>query len=1523
LISEDGSRMIMEYTAVSGYIEHYEVSTISDILYTFDDNGRLVTIKNTKDNSSLSINYLDSSSQKINYITDDAGNKINFEYGYVSHNSTVYGMKTSLHLCQTNGSLREVERNYYMFDANNNINYIDRSFRYGTTVNTNWSADVRLEYSFNSDNQLLYTFNDRDNNKVNYGYDNSRVEYVETSTGINKLGRFDIIYDLGKTTYTNYDGNSVYYMFDNYGHTINIMDDFGNASYYKYSSMFPNGEGQSNPDGSFSIIDGSPDYFNNHKLIEKYDSSKQQHNPVVNHGFELDTWGWTKHENYGGNIGADTESFNLGEKSLYITSTSSTSYSYAEQNIFLEAGTYTLSGWINNPNGGFGAYLDIYGENPTSSYTTVVNSDGWVKNEISFYVDQPRIITIHLVNKSIGKVNFDNIHLFEGSNYTKCNESSDESCSDFSNTRYNVVTNSSFQGSNNGWTMNYATTASNNVSGVLQDILGDRSLKIVGDGSTMKSATQSLGNLYTFKETFIIGAWAKADAVPNKTYYRGVDPVYGALGESDGRFFGVKLCYYDPLNADTYCRFMSFDPDIDDWQYQMVSISLPSTATNITISAVYQGEGTAYFDNIQFYHDDLTTKYFYGVGTGDLIKTTERGNVVEREYDNEHNIISTTQNGITTEIEHNSSYQIREITRNNVVTLFSYDSSTHHLTETKVGYDDALPVSEIKWFKTSTSYTADGQYMHSVTNEFGNTTTMNTDYSVGLITEVLDELGNNQIYEYNEYGALVSTTAYNQSLGYQYPPELVGTYQYDAQGRLINIERDGYTYYYHYNSIGQVDSVIINNVEVMSYDYQEDIENGELYYTNLLKKQSYGNGDYIEFTYYEENRIKTVSFNGTIRFEYEYDSSGNMTVYKDIYSNNIFFYSYDLVGRLKSVVDKDGNIIEYKYDEKGNLSDYEYTVGTYSRGVEYHYDSVTGLYMYTQYEVGGLSINKNYTYDTDSLKRLNTIDLVIDQHHFTKSFVYDDYNVDSNMGNATNRVRIIKYNKRGTKKSHVYQYDERNNIIKIEVISIDEETYQIAHYDTYDYHYDGFNRLIREDVYLNQGAYKRTFVYQYDPENNIEFVLEFDYTTNATITTTLRARKIFYFHSWMDQLRKYEKEEDSHTVNYIEYEYDDSGNPVLEADSVAGVTYNHSWNGRQLEYHGSNIDEGPMKYNDQGIRTQMHDCHKFILDGDKVLVEIDEDTTIYYTYNADGTLLSMNYMGNEYFYITNIFGDIIELIDVSGNSVAQYKYDAWGNTLYETGSLSKVNPYRYRGYRYDLDTGLYYLQSRYYNPVTARFINADGLTGEIGNIPSHNMYAYAFNNPVMYTDINGEFPVLITMMIVGLVTGAVIGGGMSVVAQSISNSGDLSKTNWELVLLDSGVGAISGAVSVTPIGWGGSMVVGASLGGTASIIEDLVIYDRGEINKTKFWMSVGIGAVGGIISGGGADVTSISAISQKIQNQLARNLGPVKMGRYISKQIALNKLVTNQMYRFSASIVASEIVSRHVYTELDSKYCFD
>ena len=119
----------------------------------------------------------------------------------------------------------------------------------------------------------------------------------------------------------------------------------------------------------------------------------------------------------------------------------------------------------------------------------------------------------------------------------------------------------------------------------------------------------------------------------------------------------------------------------------------------------------------------------------------------------------------------------------------------------------------------------------------------------------------------------------------------------------------------------------------------------------------------------------------------------------------------------------------------------------------------------------------------------------------------------------------------------------------------------------------------------------------------------------------------------------------------------------------------------------------------------------------------------------------MNLNGKEYFYIRNVQNDVIGLHDTEGKVVVSYSYDTWGNIVSITGSLKdsvgKKNPYRYRGYRYDEETGLYYLQSRYYNGSWGRFINADALIGQPGDILSFNMFAYCGNNPVIMEDPNG------------------------------------------------------------------------------------------------------------------------------------------------------------------------------------------
>ena len=163
---------------------------------------------------------------------------------------------------------------------------------------------------------------------------------------------------------------------------------------------------------------------------------------------------------------------------------------------------------------------------------------------------------------------------------------------------------------------------------------------------------------------------------------------------------------------------------------------------------------------------------------------------------------------------------------------------------------------------------------------------------------------------------------------------------------------------------------------------------------------------------------------------------------------------------------------------------------------------------------------------------------------------------------------------------------------------------------------------------------------------------------------------------------------------------------------------------------------------------------KYYLSGDVVTLKDNGTDKIYYTYDADGDLISMNLNGKEYFYIRNVQNDVIGLHDSEGKVVVSYSYDTWGNIVSITGSLKDSvgvkNPYRYRGYRYDEETGLYYLQSRYYNAEWGRFINGDNYGGTKGEILSHNVFAYCLNNPVNMEDGSGCFALPIALGILAV-----------------------------------------------------------------------------------------------------------------------------------------------------------------------------
>ena len=210
-------------------------------------------------------------------------------------------------------------------------------------------------------------------------------------------------------------------------------------------------------------------------------------------------------------------------------------------------------------------------------------------------------------------------------------------------------------------------------------------------------------------------------------------------------------------------------------------------------------------------------------------------------------------------------------------------------------------------------------------------------------------------------------------------------------------------------------------------------------------------------------------------------------------------------------------------------------------------------------------------------------------------------------------------------------------------------------------------------VYWLSTLFILTVIYSYDVGGNLASKLNIPYGTGSVKTTATYS----YDPVWKDKLISY---------NGNAITYDAIGNPLTY------IGYTYTWEeGRQLKSISGNGLNLSFKYNDQGIRTEKTSngvTTKYYLSGDKVIQEDNGTDKIYYTYDSSSNLISMNLNGEEYYYIRNAQGDIIGLFDKTGTKVVGYVYDSWGRLISITGTLKDTvgakNPYRYRGYRYDI-----------------------------------------------------------------------------------------------------------------------------------------------------------------------------------------------------------------------------------------------
>ena len=251
------------------------------------------------------------------------------------------------------------------------------------------------------------------------------------------------------------------------------------------------------------------------------------------------------------------------------------------------------------------------------------------------------------------------------------------------------------------------------------------------------------------------------------------------------------------------------------------------------------------------------------------------------------------------------------------------------------------------------------------------------------------------------------------------------------------------------------------------------------------------------------------------------------------------------------------------------------------------------------------------------------------------------------------------------------------------------------------------------------------------------------------------------------------------------------GNPL----SYMGM--NLTWEkGRQLKTLKKSGTLSQYVYDNDGRRIQKtvgDKVTRFYLDGDKIIAQKEEGgERMDFLYDEKGTPFAFEYQGKMYFYQTNLQGDIMGIVDSKGSQVVVYRYDAWGEVLMSSDAsgfgLSQINPLRYRGYYYDQETGLYYLQTRYYDPKVRRFLNADDasvLTKDPEQLTEKNLYAYCDDNPVMYRDDAGMF--VVPPIVIEMAVGAIINVGVSYLAAKA--------TGQSFGIRDLVVAAASGALS--------------------------------------------------------------------------------------------------------------------------------
>ena len=1293
--------------------EHVVITRPDGYVEQFNSDGLLISISNPDyPEQKISITYeYPNNIGRPDYITDGAGRKYDYIYNDSENLLTkikCYSADGTEILAGTTNSPLEVS---YTYDENRNLTGV--TYPDGKTVTYTYDESGNMTAMENIDGyRVVYTYdsNGRVTKVTEQAYngttyvDGNYITYERLSAAQIKLS--DAL------------GNSEIYQFGSKGNLLYTIDSNGN---YVMS-------GNSGSDEETYFISSSDYRVNSENLLTN--PSFEQKNV-----FETGAKGWTV-------VSSPFERTSVEDAYFgdYVLKTVNDNEGVAEQIVpVLSGGDYTLSAYVkSNAESGQKLNLTIYsldgsGEVGEEATTSVETTGGeWQRYTAAITAPEgTEEIVIELSNENGGTFLIDNVQLEQSP----------------SESSYNYLADGGFRNDLDYW------TTSDDFTIVESTINGEKNNAVSLSGGVY--AENTLHQTVTINgkkdDVFTIGGWLKGEFVNSST-----DNAYildriekssnpKLFNFTKDRYAQLEVSYqYTEEKEDgttetlTETIAVPFAENLEDWQFAAQDFALKGDCEEVTVLIRYSKHTqTALISNIELSKDEDAV-----VISDEEEEATEETKNCPCENCEEADCTCTCESEALcgcisckrrSDISEKDSF-------GNITSSSSFDG--------------------VKTIRTLSEYTPDGNYLLSETDADGNTVTYDYNTPNGILDAVIDANGNKTSYTYDAYGLLTSVSDDNSLTS-------SANYVYNND-RLVAISHNGFTYNLTYDEWGQLTSVSVGDTLIISYTY------GVNQYRDRILETTYcntGNTEGTTFKYqYKDGNISKVRVNGVVRYEYEYDSFGNLTSVSEINSRTVKYTD----GRTDIIDYKTKDVIYSSYtNDDGDFIEVIGGVTYTSKSYDSAYDIATGITTEKSdvtatngKTIGTVDKQDWFGRYTESVVKTESANDTSTENSFASvktEYTYPEYEDNKTSNRIEGYSNTVTYGTDTTDENRTdfygfaYDYDNNGNIVaEYSVNAGGTETLR------YGYVYDGLNQLVR----TNDAVAQKTYTYTYDGAGNILTKTTYPYTTGE-LGTASETVNYTYDETWKDKLVSYGRES---------LTYDNIGNPL----TIGSKQFN--WSGRQLETYVDGTKTIEFEYDENGLRHRktvkengvITEKYDYVWSDGSLITqtyttysngEVSTTNSAKFIYDAWGTIQGFILNNSEtYLYVKNLQGDIIAIVDENGQTIVEYSYDAWGAVTFSATTmqnmmlaytLSLVSPFTYRGYCYDYDIELYYLQSRYYSAEIGRFINTDDTQIAIatqGEILGVNLFAYCNNNPVMNVDYTGYISI-------STIIGAIIGFG--------------------------------------------------------------------------------------------------------------------------------------------------------------------